>query len=153
MSKILIAYYSHTGTTKEVGERIKSATGGDVFEITPVNTYPADIGEVIARGQKEIEDGITIELSGTLPDAEPYDLIIAGTPNWCSTIAPPVASFLKALKLSGKRVALYVTHGRGGLGHIPADIAKLLPDVKLAEVYDGNEPEKLSAWLGGIGAV
>ena len=35
--KILIAYYSHSGNTKEAAEKIQSLTGGDLFEIKPAN--------------------------------------------------------------------------------------------------------------------
>jgi flavodoxin len=152
MPKILTVYYSHTGATKEVAEKVSQGLGGDIFELKPVEPYPADIGEVIKRGQKEIEGGVSIALEGTLPKAEDYDLIAAGTPNWCSTIATPVATYLKAQNLAGKKLAVFVTHGRGALGHIPEDLGKLFPEAKLAEVLDGNLPDKLDGWLKGLGA-
>ncbi len=37
--KILVAYFSAQGHTKAVAEKIASVTGGDLFEITPVNVY------------------------------------------------------------------------------------------------------------------
>jgi flavodoxin len=153
MAKILTVYYSHTGTTKTVAEQISAKVGGSAFELLPVDAYPQDIGEVIKRGQKEIEDGALIALKTEPPKADDYDLIIAGTPNWCSTLAPPLTTYLKSQNLTGKKLAVFVTHGRGGLGHVAEDLKKLFPTASLTEVYDGNEPEKLGDWLKGIGAV
>ncbi|MDR1641971.1 MAG: hypothetical protein LBT59_19950 [Clostridiales bacterium] len=152
MAKILTVYYSHTGATKEVAEKINAKLGGDIYEILPVEDYPADIGEVIKRGQAEIESGAAIALKGELPKADGYDLIAVGTPNWCSTVSPPVTTYLKSQNLAGKKLAVFVTHGRGALGHIPEDLQKLFPEAKLAEVYDGNVAEKLDEWVKGLEA-
>lgn len=40
--KILIAYYSHSGNTKEAAEKIQTITDGDIFEIQPVNKYSSN---------------------------------------------------------------------------------------------------------------
>ena len=37
--KILVAYFSATGTTKRVAENLATATGGDIYEIKPLKTY------------------------------------------------------------------------------------------------------------------
>jgi flavodoxin len=153
MAKILTVYYSHTGTTKQVAAQISAKVGGDAFELLPVEAYPQDIGDVIKRGQKEIEDGTLIALQGEPLSADGFDLIIAGTPNWCSTIAPPVTTYLKSQNLTGKKLAVFVTHGRGGVGHVAEDLKKLFPAADITAVHDGNEPEKLDEWLKGIGAV
>ena len=41
-SKILVVYYSATGSTKAVAETIADTTGADLFEITPVDPYTSD---------------------------------------------------------------------------------------------------------------
>jgi flavodoxin len=151
MSKLLTVYYSHTGTTKKLAEQIRGKLGGDIFELVPADAYPQDMGEVIKRGMQEITDGVSVALQGEPPDAGGYGIIAAGTPNWCSTLAPPLTTYLKSQDLSGKTLAVFVTHGRGGLGHIPEDLQKLFPDAKLAEVFDGNSPDGLDAWLNGLG--
>ena len=40
--KILVAYYSASGTTKRVATAIADATGADLYEITPVEPYTSD---------------------------------------------------------------------------------------------------------------
>ena len=41
-SKILVVYYSATGSTKAVAETIADTAGADLFEITPVDPYTSD---------------------------------------------------------------------------------------------------------------
>lgn len=39
MGRILVSYFSATGTTKKVAEKVAAAVNGDLFEIEPVNKY------------------------------------------------------------------------------------------------------------------
>ena len=55
------------------------------------------------------------------------DVVFIGSPNWWSTIAPPVASFLASYDLSGKTVIPFVTHGGGGMARCADDVRKLCP--------------------------
>jgi flavodoxin len=121
MSKILIAYFSQSGNTKKVAEAIAAKTGGELADIATAT-----------------------------PTADGFDVVFVGSPNWAATFPPQVTEFLTAQNLAGKRLAVFVTHGMGGLGNIPADLEKLLPDIDKAEVYDGNLPDGLDAWLATV---
>lgn len=94
MKKILVAYYSHSGTTKKVAEQIKQAVGGDLFEIKEADPYPRDYDAVVKQAKQEIANGFRPEIKGSVSNISDYDLVIVGSPNWWSTIAPPVATFL-----------------------------------------------------------
>jgi flavodoxin len=150
MTKILTVYYSHTGATKKVAEQVHAKLGGDIFELLPVDAYPADVGETIKRGQIENQDGVTIALQGELPNAADYDVIAVGTPNWYSTLSNPVAAYLKSQNLAGKKLAVFATHGRGGLGHIAADMSRDYAGADIAEVFDANGDGSLDEWLNSI---
>ena len=56
-TKVLVVYYSLTGTTKRVAEMIREKTGGDVFEIETVKDYPASYSEIIEIAKRELETG------------------------------------------------------------------------------------------------
>jgi flavodoxin len=150
MKKALVAYYSHSGTTKEVAEQIYKAVGGDMFEIREANPYPRDYNAVLNQAKHEITNGFRPALKDKIPETSDYDLIILGSPNWWSTIAPPVATFLTQADFSDKTIAPFITHGGGGLGHTVIDIRKLCPDAHVLEGFDANQSSRIPAWLQSL---
>jgi flavodoxin len=134
-NKALVVCFSHSGNTKVIAEYISEATGGDLFEIKPVVDYPADYNTVVEQARKEINAGYKPELKSKVPDIEKYDVIFVGSPNWWSTIAPPVATFLSSYDLKGKKIIPFITHGGGGMGHSVADIKKLCPGSEVLNGY------------------
>lgn len=102
-------------------------TGGTLFEIKPVKPYPADYRECTVQAKKEIQEGARPELSARVEDLGKYDVVFIGSPNWWSTIAPPVSSFLAGHDLSGKTVIPFVTHGGGGMARCADAVRKLCP--------------------------
>ena len=84
--KVLIAYYSATGNTKGVAEYIARETGGDLFELTPVNPYTdADLNWNADGSRVNVEHDDEskrdIELVNATPDNfEDYDIVYIGYP-------------------------------------------------------------------------
>ena len=100
--KILIAYYSHSGNTRRAASLIQRETGGDLYEIVERDAYPREYGVVVKQAKQEIRSGYQPPLQGKLPDISQYDTVFIGSPNWWSTIAPPVATWLSALDFTGR---------------------------------------------------
>lgn len=115
------------GNTKYAAAQIQRATGGTLFEIKPVKPYPSEYRECTVQARKEIQEGVRPELAAKVEDMGKYDVIFIGSPNWWSTIAPPVASFLASYDLSGKTVIPFVTHGGGGMARCADEVRKLCP--------------------------
>ena len=148
--KSLIAYYSHTGTTRRAAEAIRAAAGGDLYEIRERDAYPRAYNAVLKRAKQEIGAGTRPPLQGALPDISGYDVVFVGSPNWWSTIAPPVASFLDALDFAGKRIVPFITHGGGGLGRSAADVRRLCPDAAVEDSFDANRSDRISAMVRSL---
>ena len=125
--KVLVAYFSHSGNTREVARQISEATGGDLFEIVPATPYPTEYRAVVDQGKKEIEAGVRPALKNPVGDLSQYDVIFVGSPCWWATIAPPVATFLTSCDLADKTVVPFMTHEGSGMGHSEADIRRLCP--------------------------
>jgi len=131
--KILIVYFSQSGNTRKLAGIIHAAVGGDVAEIAESGAADVDLSR--------------------------YDTVFVGTPNWAATLTPAVKNFLTANDLSGKTVVPFCTHGMGGLQNVASDMAKLCPNstvlksfaVKGVEV--DSAPEKVGAWLKGLGLI
>jgi flavodoxin len=154
---VLVAYFLHSGNTQSIATLIHREVGGIIHEIKPEAPYPHSYNAVVAQAKKEIRAGYKPALQSALDHLESYDTIFVGSPNWCSTIAPPVTTFLTAYDLSGKIIVPFCTHGGGGLGRVERDIAKLCPQSTVLSslgIYgsgSGNVQAKISGWLQTIG--
>lgn len=123
--KILIAYFSFSGNTKSVAEKIHSQVGGDMFRIETAVPYPADYNETAYGIAKEQHDkGIKPELKNN-GDVSDYDVIFVGTPAWWYEMAPAVKTFLSENNFDGKTIIPFITHGGGGKYQIKEEIGKL----------------------------
>ena len=107
--KILIAYFSHTGSTREIAQQIQSNAGGDIFEIKGVKTYPDDYEEVKIVAKQELNDLSKPELK-TKINIKSYDIVFIGYPIWWGTFPAPVRTFLSGNDFSGKTVVPFSTH-------------------------------------------
>ncbi|MCD8024930.1 MAG: NAD(P)H-dependent oxidoreductase [Candidatus Gastranaerophilales bacterium] len=130
--KILIAYYSKTGNTKAVAQKIQNIVNGSLFEISPVFDYPDDYNSIVNVAKKEKEENIFPKLQNNT-DVQNYDIIFLGTPVWWYTVASPVKTFLAENNFQGKVILPFCTHGGGGASSVYTDIKKLSG----AKVLDG----------------
>ena len=132
--KVLVAYFSWSGNTKSVAEKIHSQVGGDIFKIEPVTPYPSDYNETAYGIAKEHKDkGIHPPIKNT--DVSSYDVIFVGTPAWWYTMAPPVMTFLSENNFEGKTIVPFVTHGGGGGYTIDKDMANLAKGAKVLSPF------------------
>ena len=154
--KILVVYFSHTGTTREIANQIHTIAGGDIFEIQAVESYPVDYEEAKKRAKQEQESGYKPALKGRVENIRSYDVVFIGYPIWWGTIPAPIRSFLSEYDLSGKSVVPFCTHRGSGLGRSVADISKLCPksiilDGKAVSARDAKTSQKeVSEWLRKI---
>ena len=133
--KTLVLYYSQTSNTKAVAEEIATKLGADIEEIALVTPYDGDYKATIERSKKEREQGITPEIKPLKVDVAKYDVIFLGYPIWYGTYAPPIATLLDKVDLSGKRVVPFCTFGSGGLESSAANLAQVQPKAKILDGY------------------
>lgn len=160
MSKnILIAYFSWSGNVRKIADLIHREIGGTVFEIQPKESYPNSYNATVEQAKKEIQQGYKPPLKAKVDNFELYDTIFVGSPNWWSTIAPPVATFLSEYDFSEKTIVPFCSHGGGGQGKIVKDIAKLCPKSKVLDIFaiygggTGDIQAKVSEWLRKLGFI
>lgn len=129
-SKVLVVYYSATGSTKAVAETIAKTTGGDLFELVPTKPYSdddLDWTDKNSRVSKENKDTSLrdVELKyNSVDDFELYDTIFIGYPIWWGIAAWPVNSFVQLNDFKGKTVIPFCTSTSSGIG----DSGKLLEE-------------------------
>ena len=133
--KTLVLYYSQFGSTKAVAIEIATKLSADVDEIAPVVPYDEDFQATVERGKKELEEGNFPEIQPIKADVSQYDVIFIGYPIWFGTYAPPVATFLSQVDLSGKKIVPFCTFGSGGLESSMKDLAKAEPNADIIPGY------------------
>jgi len=120
--KVLVAYYSASGNTREVAEYIASETGADMFELVPEEVYTADDLNWTDRNSRvsvehDNEDQRDIPLVTVTPDGfDEYDVVFVGYPIWWGIAAWPVNEFITSNDFSGKTVIPFCTSSSSGLG-------------------------------------
>jgi flavodoxin len=157
--KTLIVFFSHSGNTRRFARVIQEMTGGDIAEIQPVEPYPGDYDAVVRQAKRELGAGFKPPIRTLGEDIGRYGTVFLGSPNWWSTIAPPLQAFLSGYDLSGKTIIPFITHGGGGAGRSFAEIAALCPNSTVLEglaVFGGpgrDNRDEASAWLARFGIV
>ena len=114
MNKILVSYFSATGTTKKVAEKIASAVSGDLFEIEPVNKYTEkdlDWMDKQSRSSVEMNKNIKPEISNKILNLNDYDTILLGFPIWWYKEPTIIDKFLEENDMTGKNIYVFVTSG------------------------------------------
>ena len=143
--KILVVYYSASGTTKRVATAIADATGADLYEITPVEPYTSDdlnwtnSSSRVSRehDDESLRDIALTEITPT--DWDSYDTVLIGYPIWWGIAAWPVDNFVKGNDFTGKTVIPFCTSSSSGLG----DSGNLLEE--MAGTGDWQEGHRFSS--------
>jgi flavodoxin len=155
--KTLIVYYSWGGNTRQIVDQIRKTIQADVFELKTVDPYPEEYRPTTVQAKREQETGYRPPLSTKIDNLDAYDVIIIGSPNWWGTVAMPVFTFLESYTLSGKTIAMYITHEGSRLGNSMDDLRKLCPSSTVLEGLAirggsvGSAQKDVDAWLRKIG--
>lgn len=155
--KALVVYYSRSGNTRQVAAHIQSIIPADAVEIQTVTPYPAEYRATTEQAKQELAAGYRPPLSTKIDNLSDYDVIIIGSPNWWGTMAVPMFTFLDSYDLSGKTLALYMTHGGSGLGHSLSDLKRLCPNSTILEGLAirggsvGSAQKEVEGWLRKTG--
>jgi len=153
--KALVAYFSRSGNTRVVAGLIQRSLGADLFEIQPVEPYPADYLETVAQATRERDRGFEPPLVAKVSNLVQYETVYLGFPIWGETAPPIIRSFLKAHDLSGKTLIPFITHGGYGLGNSHAVMASHAPRARLERGFSMQADQErqtmnaVNSWLKG----
>lgn len=118
MSKILVSYFSASGVTKRVAEKIANAINGDLFEIEPTQKYTLedlDWTNKQSRSSIEMEDKTSRpQILNKVLNITEYNTVILGFPVWWYTAPTIINTFIEENNLEGKDIYVFVTSGGSG---------------------------------------
>ncbi len=131
--KILVAYFSASGETEQVAEKLAKALQAEIHEIEPEVFYTtADLN------WKDQQSRSTIEMKDlksrpaiiqTKLDVSAYDEILLGYPIWWDLAPTIINTFIETYNLSGKTVRVFATSGGSGISHSEESLHKQYPDI------------------------
>ena len=128
-SKTLVAYFSATGNTKAVAEKIASYTGGDIYEIVPSIPYTdedLDYGDPSSRSSVEMDDDTARpEIAGDPLDLTGYTTIYLGYPIWHGQAPRIMSTFVESYDFDGITIVPFCTSGSSGIGTSGSDLESL----------------------------
>ena len=131
--KILVAYFSCTGTTEKVANAIAKTVNGKLYRITPATAYTSadlDWNNKTSRSSIEMSDeNSRPALGGEALNLKNYDVIFLGYPIWWDLCPRPVNTFLEKYDFSGKTVIPFATSGGSSIAHSVRQLRKLYPNV------------------------
>ena len=127
----LVVYYSATGNTEQVANYIADITGGDLFELEPVEPYTSDdldwTDDNSRVSQEYYDESLRdVELvADTVENWDSYDTVFIGYPIWWGIAAWPTDGFVEANDFTGKTVIPFCTSSSSGLGESGELLAEL----------------------------
>lgn len=151
MSNVLVAYFSASGVTKRVAEKIAGENGYDIFEIVPEEIYtPADLDymDKNSRSTIEMNDKSFRPPIKQACDVSSYDTVAIGFPVWWYTAPTIINTFIESVDLVGKRIKVFCTSGGSGVDKCVSDLQNTYPELDFAKGmrFTGNV-SKAKQWI------
>ena len=113
----VVVYFSATGTTKNIAQRISSKLNSDIIEIIPKEKYTTDdlnYNSDCRANREQNDSNSRPEIENTI-DVSKYDTIYLGYPIWWGTNPKIILTFLDTYDLKNKTIIPFCTSGSSGI--------------------------------------
>ncbi len=157
--KVLVAYFSATGTTKALAEYTADAVSGDLYEIVPQEPYTSadlDYGDANSRSSKEMDDpSCRPAINGSVSDMSQYDIVFIGYPIWWGEAPRIICTFVESYDFSEKTIVPFCTSGSSGIGSSARDLHSLTSSSATwldgARLSGSSSRDDMVSWINGLG--
>ena len=158
MKKVLVVYFSASGTTKDVAEQLATAANADLFEIKPVQPYTnADLDWTNKNSRSTVEmndPSSRPAIAEKCKNMADYDTVFVGFPIWWYVAPTIIDTFLESYDFSGKTIIPFATSGGSGMGKTVDIFKKLLGNgvrVESGKMLNRASETEIKAWLKSLG--
>ena len=154
--KTLVAFFSATGTTKALAEKVAAVTGGDLYEIKPEVPYTsADLDWTVKTSRSSVEMADKNSRPAIVKDLEnagDYGTIDIGFPVWWYTAPTIINTFLETYDFSGKNVVFFATSGGSTVDKANAQFKEQYPAIKwtAGKVLNRATDDDVKAWVESL---
>ncbi|MBQ5319400.1 MAG: NAD(P)H-dependent oxidoreductase [Oscillospiraceae bacterium] len=158
MSNKLVAFFSASGVTAGVAEKLAEAAGADLHEIKPAVPYTkADLDWMNKQSRSSVEMSDLSsrpEISVRVENMDDYDVLFIGFPIWWYVAPTIINTFLESYDLTGKTIILFSTSGGSGFGKTAENLADSCKGavIKGEKLLNGKvDKDMLSGWIKELG--
>lgn len=156
-SKILVAYFSATNTTKTVASYIADSLNCDIYEITPQEPYsPDDLEYNNSNSRTSIEmndKNARPAVSGSVDNMQQYDIVFIGYPIWWGDAPRIINTFLESYDFSGKTIVPFCTSGSSDISQSELNLKAVYSDAKWLDgkrFSSSTSQSEIEEWLNGL---
>ena len=153
----LVVYFSATGTTKGVAEKIAAITGADLYEIKAAQEYTTedlDWNDSDSRTTHEQNDSSARPEIGSDPvSLDGYSTIYIGFPIWWGEEPRIMDTFVESYDFDGITMIPFCTSGGSGIGMSGKNLESNAGSGKWLEgdrLNGSASEEELKAWIDGL---
>lgn len=158
VTRVLVAYFSATGTTEGVAVHIANGLNADIYEIVPEDPYTdadLDYNDNNSRTTIEMNDpSVRPAISGSVDNMDQYDVVFVGYPIWWGDAPRIVSTFMESYDFSGKTIVPFCTSGGSGIGSSASNLEELTSGadwIEGARLNGSDSQETVMEWVNGLG--
>jgi len=150
--KVLVAYFSATGTTADAARRIAKIVNADIYEIVPAEKYTSadlDWTDSLSRSYVEMHNRTSRPaLKDSVKDLSEYSVIYIGYPNWWNTHPTIINTFIENNDLKGKTIVPFMTSGGSDIINSEKELKEQYPELSFGEgmLMNGKSEEEIRSW-------
>ena len=151
--KVLVVYFSATGTTEQVAKQIAKIADADICEITPAKPYSsADLDWTNKQSRSSVEMNNPMarpEIKAVSVDVSKYDYVFLGYPIWWDLAPRTVNSFIETADLAGKTVIPFATSGSSTIANSVAVLKQSYPKIKwqTGKLLNHVSEKEMETWV------
>ena len=138
--KVLVAYFSASGTTKGVARQLAEVAGADLHEIKPEQPYTdadLDWNDKQSRSSVEMQDKHSRPaITNKLQNMQDYDVVYVGFPIWWYTCPTIINTFMEAYDFQGKTVIPFATSGGSSIKKACGDLKAAYPNLNWRQTVE-----------------
>ena len=155
MSRKLVAYFSASGVTAKVAEKLSEAIGADLYAIEPEVPYTkADLDWMDKKSRSTIEMNNPASrpaIAGKRDNMNDYDTVFVGFPIWWYVAPTIINTFLESYDLTGKTIIPFATSGGSDMGKTNEKLLPSCKGAKLLNVFKASvSGADLAKWAEGL---
>lgn len=156
-SRIVVTYFSATGTTRAAAQDLAKVMGADLYEITPAVPYTdADLNWRDKKSRSTVEmknPNSRPAIGGTKFASDKYDVVFIGFPVWWYVAPTIINTFIEAYDLSGKTIIPFATSGGSPIENCEDQLRKTYPKLnwRHGELLNDADARTLQSWKKELG--